>query len=108
MRLQGILRIINPHVARILAPAVNFCFRAALFFYALRLVNDDDRVAVLDKAHGTLAVQLVLRLVDDVLGLAKGVDVDGHDLDVGGSCKLTHIEKGRPKRLPHRSGRAGA
>ena len=59
--------------------------------YALGLVDDDDGVCVPDKAHGRLAVQLVLGLVDDVLRLFEGVDVDDHHLDVGAGGKLAHV-----------------
>ena len=59
--------------------------------YALGFVNDDDRVCVLDEPHGRLAAQLVLGLVDDVLRLLKGIDVDDHHFNVGAGGKLAHI-----------------
>ena len=59
--------------------------------YALRFINDDDGVGILNKPHGCLAVQPVLGLIDDVLCLLKSVDVDNHHFDVRAGGELPHI-----------------
>ncbi len=61
--------------------------------HALGLIDDDDGVGVLYVPHSRLAVQPVLGLIDDVLRLFEGVDIDDHDLDVGAGGELAHVRQ---------------
>lgn len=58
---------------------------------ALRLVDDHDRVRVLNVAHRRFAVEPVLRLIDNVFRLFERVDIDDHDLDIGVHGELANI-----------------
>lgn len=59
--------------------------------HALGLVNDNDRVRVLNVTNRRLAVEPVLLLVDDVLRLAESVNIDYHDLNIAAGGEGTHI-----------------
>ncbi|MPM08125.1 hypothetical protein SDC9_54437 [bioreactor metagenome] len=80
---------IAKHAQRIQRGNSVLCLRRIV--HALRLVDDDDGVRVLYVAHGGFAVQLVLYLIDDVLGLFESVDVDDHDLDVRAGGELPNV-----------------
>ena len=59
--------------------------------YTLGFVDDDDGMGILDEAHGRFAAQPILGLIDDVLRLLEGVDVNNHHFDVGAGGELPHI-----------------
>ena len=59
--------------------------------YTLGFVDDDDGMGILNKAHGRLATQTILGLVDNVLRLLESVDVNNHHFDVGAGGELAHI-----------------
>ena len=59
--------------------------------HALGFVDDDDGVGVLDEAHGSFAIEPILGLIDDILRLLEGVDVNNHHFDVGAGGELPHI-----------------
>ena len=60
---------------------------------ALRLIDDDDRIGILNIPHSRFAVQLVLRLIDDVFCLFESINIDDHDFNVGAGGKLPYIGK---------------
>ena len=59
--------------------------------YALGFVDDDNGMGILDKPHGGYAVEPILGLIDDVLRLLEGVDVNNHHFDVRTGGELPHI-----------------
>ena len=59
--------------------------------HTLRLVDDNNRPCRLDVADGRIAVQFVLLLIDDVLGLSESIDIDNHNLNIRAGGKLPHI-----------------
>ena len=59
--------------------------------HALRLINDNDRVCVLDVADGRFSVEPVLLLIDDILRLAESVNIDNHDLNIAAGGEKAHI-----------------
>ena len=59
--------------------------------YTLGFVDDDDGVSILNKAHGRLAAQPILGLIDDILRLLESVDVNNHHFDVGIGGELPNI-----------------
>ena len=60
---------------------------------ALRFIDDNDRVRILNEAHGRLAAEPVLRLIDDVFRLLERVDIDDHDLNIRAGRKLADVGK---------------
>lgn len=59
--------------------------------YTLGFVDDNDGVSILNKAHGRVATQPILGLIDDILRLLEGVDVNDHHFDVGAGGELPNI-----------------
>ena len=49
----------------------------------------------LNKLDRSIAVELVLRLIDDVFRFPEGVDIDDHDFDAAGRGKPPHIGETR-------------
>lgn len=54
-------------------------------------INDNDRMDILNVSHGAVAVELVLRLINNVLSFVERIDTDDHNLDVRTGSKLMHV-----------------
>ena len=66
-------------------------FRLGGVVHALRFVDDDNRMGVLNQPDCTAAAQAVLILIKNIFCLFESVDVDNHDLNFSAGCKCPHI-----------------